>query len=233
MEAGRVRSWRSAFRRIETIAAAVAVWIGAHASAVSGADGPSAELVRRVQARFDATSDFTADVDQELQVASAGRTLRAHGTVAFKRPGKMRWALQNDEPQVIVADGTTLWFYQPAEKQVLKAPFRAAFRSSTPVSFLTGVGRIEDDFDASVESRNEREIRLLLVPKKSEGEIGRLELTVDAATSDITAAEVHDPLGNVTKLAFSNLRRNTGLDESLFHFDAPAGVDVVEAPIGD
>jgi len=31
------------------------------------------------------------------------------------------------EPQVIVADGQTLWFYQPKEHQVMKAPFDAAF----------------------------------------------------------------------------------------------------------
>ena len=49
-------------------------------------------------------------------------------------------------PQTVVADGTTLWLYQPKEQQVMKAPFDAAFRSTTPISFLTGVGRITDDF---------------------------------------------------------------------------------------
>jgi outer membrane lipoprotein-sorting protein len=43
---------------------------------------------------------------------------------------------------------------------------------------------------------------------------------------------VRDPLGNLTKLEFSNLRRNTGLGDALFRFDVPAGVDVIEAPIG-
>jgi outer membrane lipoprotein carrier protein len=145
----------------------------------------------------------------------------------------MRWMLQNDEPQVIVADGTTLWFYQPEERQVLKAPFRAAFRSTTPVSFLTGVGRIDDDFNVTLEGRNEREIYLQLVPKRDGGEIGRLKLTVDAATFDIVAAEVRDPLGNLTRLRFTDLQRNGGLADSLFQFEVPPGVDVVEAPIGD
>ena len=109
-----------------------------------------AEVVRRVQERFDATADLSARVDQELVVASAGKTLRAKGTVAFKRPGKMRWHLSDGGTQVIVADGTTLWFYQPDEQQVLTAPFRAAFRSSTPISFLTGVGRLGDDFEVAL-----------------------------------------------------------------------------------
>ena len=45
----------------------------------------------------------------------------------------MRWTLTEGVSQVIVADGKTLWFYEPDEQQVLKAPFQNAFRSSTPI----------------------------------------------------------------------------------------------------
>jgi len=191
------------------------------------------DVVPRVQERFDATKDLTASVDQELVVASAGKTLHATGTVAFKRPGKMRWQLANGDTQVIVADGATLWFYQPEEKQVLKAPFRAAFRSSTPVSFLTGVGRLSEDFDVQLDGEGDGVIYLALRPRKAEGELGRLRLTVDAKSYDIVGAEVADPLGNITRLRFSDLRRNTGLDDAQFKFDVPPGVDVIEAPIGN
>jgi chaperone LolA len=200
---------------------------GAFAAAAVG------DVVRHVQERIDATKDFTAAVDQELVVASAGKTVHATGTVAFKRPGKMRWTLTDGSAQVIVADGTTLWFYQPDEQQVLKAPFQAAFRSSTPVSFLTGVGRISDDFDATVDGEGDGVLYLALRPRRAEGELGRLRLTVDARTYDIVGAEVNDPVGNVTRLRFSDLRRNTDLADAQFRFDVPPGVDVIEAPIGN
>ncbi|MFQ5668778.1 MAG: outer membrane lipoprotein carrier protein LolA, partial [Candidatus Binatia bacterium] len=90
-------------------------------------------IVRKVQERYDSTRDFTAHVTQEMTIASLGRTTTAHGTVAFKKPGKMRWDLIQDDPQVIIADGKTLWLYQPQEHQVLKAPFDLAFRSTTPI----------------------------------------------------------------------------------------------------
>ncbi len=196
-------------------------------------NGPPAEgIVEQVQARLDALNDFTATVHQELVVVSAGRTLKAEGTVAFKRPGKMRWTFDDGEAQIIVADGTTLWFYQPHEEQVLKAPFQAAFRSTTPISFLTGVGRISEDFDVTLGGRDGGRVQLALRPRRGEGELGRLWLTVDAESYDIVAAEIHDPLGNVTRLRFSDLRRNTGLADSLFRFEIPPGVDVIEAPIG-
>jgi outer membrane lipoprotein carrier protein len=194
---------------------------------------PVPEAVRRVQERLDATKDFTATVDQELVVASAGKTLHATGTVAFKRPGRMRWSLTDGAPQVIVADGTTLWFYQPDEHQVLKAPFQAAFRSSTPISFLTGVGRLAEDFDVTLDGNGDGVLYLALRPRRGEGELGRLRLTVDAQSYDIVGAEIVDPVGNITRLRFSNLRRNAGLDDTQFQFAVPPGVDVVEAPIGN
>jgi len=213
-----------------------AIWVGVFALITAEAGSSRAvsveEIVRRVQARFDATADFTADVHQELLVASTGRTLSARGTVAFKRPGKMRWTLENHEKQVIVADGVTLWLYQPDEQQVLKSPFESAFRSSAPISFLTGVGRIGDDFQASLDGTDDGAVQLLLVPRRDEQELGRLRLSVETKEYGIVGAEIRDPMGNVTKLRFSNIRRNVGLADSLFHFDVPPGVDVIEAPIG-
>jgi len=216
-------------RRPSLVVAVLALACTARAAATAEVG----DVVRHVQERFDATKDFTAKVDQDLVIASAGKTVHATGTVAFKRPGKMRWTLTDGTSQVIVADGTTLWFYQPDEKQVLKAPFNAAFRSSTPISFLTGVGRLSDDFEVTLDGEGEGVLHLALRPRRGEGEFGRLRLTVDKQTYDIVGAEIFDPVGNVTRLRFSDLRRNTGLEDARFAFEVPPGVDVIEAPIGN
>ncbi len=204
---------------------------------LSAAEPGAAVLAQRVQARYDATEDFTANVTQEMTVASLGKTIRSEGTLAFKKPGKMRWEFPGDAAQTIVADGTTLWLYQPAEKQVLKAPFQAAFRSSTPISFLAGVGRISEDFDVSVAGDETPPnagdaVDLLLVSKRDADTVGRLRLTVVRDSGDIRAAAITDPLGNVTRLEFSNMQRNVHLAAERFVFEVPPGVDVIAAPIG-
>lgn len=190
------------------------------------------EIVRQVQTRYDQTNDFTAHVHQDLLVASTGQSFPADGEVMFKRPGRMRWKLKGIDEQVIVADGSVLWLYQPEEKQVLKAPFQSAFRSTTPISFLTGVGKLADDFDVTIVDSGEKEIYLELQPKKAEGEFGRLRLIVNPTTYDIAGAEVRDPVGNLTKLRFSDLRRNVGVEDAQFTFAVPPGVDIIEVPIG-
>jgi len=209
-----------------------AVLFPSAAAAGDPAAADVAAVVAQVQARYDATTDFTARVRQEHTLSSAGKTITYVGSVAFKKPGRMRWELRNDDEQIIVADGQTLWFYQPAEKQVLRAPFRAAFRSTTPVSFLTGVGRLADDFEVKLERRDGERLRLELRPRQGEEEIGRMWLVVAAGTHDIVGAEVRDELGNVTRISFEEMQRNVGIDDGRFAFAVPSGVDVVDAPIG-
>ncbi len=221
--------WSAWFLPVLLIASPIFAVLAALGDDVS----PGAEtVVAGVQARFDEMTDLRADVVQEVYLASLERTVTAKGTVTFKRPGKMRWKLSGDEPQIIVADGETVWFYQPEDEQVLKAPLDSVFRSSTPVSFLTGVGRIAEDFDAAVGSSSTSAIELVLSPKRDNGDVGRLELVVAPDSFEIAEARVTDPVGNVTKLIFTNRRRNTGVKDDEFEFEVPSGVDVVEAPIG-
>lgn len=190
------------------------------------------DLARRVQDRYDATEDFVADVTQEMMVASLGKTMVSHGTVAFKKPGRMRWEFDDQEKQIIVADGETLWFYRPEEQQVFKAPFDTAFRSTTPISFLTGVGRITEDFDVSFDGETEdgEQYILKLVPQRADPDVGQLRLFVTRDNADIHGAEVRDPLGNVSTLRFKKVRRNVGLKDDRFVFEIPPDVDIITAP---
>lgn len=214
--------------RLARVGGLIAVVVAGSAHALD-----AAALVRKVQQRYDTTNDFTAAVTQEMTIASLGKTTTASGTVAFKKPGKMRWEFDHDTPQIVVADGTTLWLYQPKERQVIKTPFREAFRSTTPISFLTGVGRLAQDFEASIAGTSDdgKLVSLTLVPRRDSAAIGTLRLTVARETGEIRGAEITDPLGNVSRLRFTDIRRNRNLPDDRFVFRIPPGVDVVTSPL--
>ena len=194
---------------------------------------PSAQIAQRLQARYDSTKNFRADFRQETTIASVGQGEEAFGTVVFMKPGRMRWEFQTPQRQTIVADGTTLWIHQPDERQVLKAPFTAAFASNTPVSFLTGVGRIKDDFTVAPDPRgcNAQRLYVKLLPKGDQA-LGALSLAVTRPSYDIVEASITDPVGNLTTLSFSNVTRNVELADDAFRFVVPEGTDVVAAPGG-
>jgi outer membrane lipoprotein carrier protein len=185
-------------------------------------------IVKKLQSRYDSTDGFRADFTQEVESATLGQKVESRGTVMFKKPGRMRWEF-SEPPQTLVSDGKFFWFYQPAEKQVLKTPFHQVFSSTTPASFLLGVGRLDQDFNISLTGETADSYQLHLTPKKDPEALGLLDLVVSAKTFDILQVTVTDPLGNVTRLHFSNIDRKASLDDTLFHFTVPPGVDVIEA----
>lgn len=200
--------------------------------AASASDCPDpATIVKKLQARYDETRAFKSKFVQEMKVASLGVSDKADGTVVFKKPGKMRWDFQTPKAQQIISDGTTLWISQPDDRQVLKAPFQGAFVSTTPVSFLLGVGRITDDFRPEVDPRGCTATHLYVrLAAKSSEDIGAVSFGVDRATYDIVEAAVTDPLGNVTTLTFSEIARNVDVPDATFEFVVPTGVDVITPP---
>lgn len=223
--------------RMLALAFAVVLWsapraaTGAASASPSSADCPDpATIVKKLQARYDETRAFRAEFVQEMKVASLGVSDRAEGTVVFKKPGKMRWDFQTPTAQQIVSDGTTLWISQPEDRQVLKAPFQGAFVSTTPVSFLLGVGRITDDFRPEADPRGCTPTTLHVRLAAKSADIGAIAFGVDRATYDIVEAAVTDPLGNVTTLTFTGIARNVDVPDATFDFVVPPGADVITPP---
>ena len=202
---------------------------------VSAAPDRAAMAVGLVQARYDETATLSGRFVQEVSLGASGRVIRSEGTLKFHKPGRMRWEYEGPDPQILIADGKTLWIHQPEDAQVLRAPLEQAFASSTPVSFLFGVARLGEDFRAKIlpPGRN-GSLRLRLEPKApdAQGASGVLVLEVDPTTYDLRAAVVRDPLGNQTRVALVDIRRNLTLDDSLFIFERPPGTDVQQAPSG-
>ena len=112
---------------------------------------------------------------------------------------------------------------------MIKAPLGEAFQATTPITFLAGLGRLDRDFEATLEGDEPERWRLQLVPRRDAG-IGTLRLTVRKKDASIEEARISDPVGTTTRIAFSNERRNVALDAERFHFTPPSGVDVIRPP---
>jgi outer membrane lipoprotein carrier protein len=188
------------------------------------------DAVKKLQQRYDRTDTLQADFDQTVESATLAGTLESKGTVAFEKPNKMRWDYTSPEPQLIVGDGETLWIYQPDLKQVIKAPLKEAFTSTTPVTFLAGLGQVERDFEVSLEQDTPQQWFLRLVPKKKDQGLGDMVLGVRKSDASVAEARIKDPAGTTTRIRFSNEKLNAPVAADRFTFTPPAGVDVVRPP---
>ena len=187
------------------------------------------DALAKVQSRYESTKTMEADFRQTVESPTLAAPLKTSGKVAFEKPNRMRWDYEPPDQQTIVGDGQSLWLFQPDMNQVIKAPLGEAFQASTPLTFLSGLGSLERDFDTSLEKETPDSWVLKLVPKKDSA-LGVLGLTVRKSDASIAEARITDSVGTVTKIAFSNEKRNGKIDAARFTFTPPPGVDVVKPP---
>ena len=193
------------------------------------AEPKSAEqIVDALQKNYDATIDFIADFQQETEVKTLNRSLKAWGKLSFKRPGKMLWRYEEPKGQIVLTDGSHLYFLQPEQNQVIKSPLKNAFRSDIPLSFLLGLGNLKKDFSAVIKTTEKDEYILRLEPKGEAGGFSEILLGVSRSSADIVWVSIRDAANNLTSLRFSNMKKGVGLKDSLFRIEIPDGVDIVE-----
>ena len=187
---------------------------------------PADALARDLQTRYQSISDFSADFVQSYRAGVLKTQTRESGTVAVKKPGKMRWTYVKPERKEFVSDGSKMSIYIPEDKQVIERD--TADQATTPDLFLSGRGDIARDFTPSyVDSTVAGTIALKLVPRKSEPEYEYLILALDPVSLQIRGLTIRDHQGGESTLTFANIRENRGLSDKDFVFRPPRGVTVV------
>jgi outer membrane lipoprotein carrier protein len=186
------------------------------------------QVLDRLQRHYRDTNSFKAKFNEEIATVGAPKRQR-QGTVSFRKPGRMRWEFSDPEKQTIVSDGETLYSYDPDLNQVVETPLKHALKSSSATSFLLGIGNINRDFKAAFANPpTPTGLVDLILDAKTGGY--KIEIGLDPSTYNLMTLTLTDQLGDVTKIAFSDVRDNVELPDSDFAFNAPAGADVVTAP---
>jgi len=212
-------------------ALALAPFAATAGEAGTGAD----EIVASLQAVYEGVDVLKASFVQETTARALRKTFAEKGTLYFKKPAKMLWDYDEPAGKKIIMDGRFLWMVMPGEPHVYRQAFSKAFETSTPLAFLTGVGRLDDEFritvaPASAGTGEDAVHRLTLEAKAKDSPIRPMELLVDGTSFLVTAVESTDLLGNVTEIHFDHIEINVELAEDLFVYTPPPGVHVVEPP---
>lgn len=185
----------------------------------------AAEVISRLQKKYESISSIKADFAQE--VTSKGMPAqKSEGRVWFKKPGKMRWEYRKPAKDIIVSDGETIWLYQPDLNQVIEKSATST-ASAMATDFLSGIGEIEKEFAVSLSRAEGGDYLLTLTPKEEEPGMKKLVLSVDRETFIVKKTVLTDYFGNQTAVTFRDIRTNPSLKDSLFRFTPPKGAAVV------
>ncbi len=195
---------------------------------VAGAPDTAGDLARAVQRRYDTIRDFTASFEHAYRGGVLRTTVVERGSAAFKRPGMMRWTYTDPERKEFVCDGTRIYSYIPADRQVVVSRLPPPDAAPLPILFLAGQGDVTRDFTATLEpGPSGGRATLKLVPRMPDADYAFMRLTVEQPSLRIVGLSTVDLQGGQSTFTFTNLQENRGLADKQFAFRIPRGVDVL------
>lgn len=147
------------------------------------------------------------------------------GLVYMQRPNRFRWEYQHPYEQLIVADGERVWVYDKDLEQITVKTLNKIL-GKTPAFLLSRNRRLEEDFFVNQQPSQEGKTRYQLLPKDADASFEKMYLNLHGKT--LQSLELVDNLGQTTYITFPRLNPNFSLDEGLFIFTPPAGVDILK-----
>ena len=204
---------------------ALIAWSGV---AVAGAQTPLDSYLTQLKTlRAEFSQTVTDSKGREVQAAA--------GKLTIVRPGKFRWELTPNSsagggaqsPQLMVADGKNLWFYDRDLEQVSVKPAASAL-TATPAGLLSGEGDVRQWFNVSAAGRRDGYDWVKVVPKQGDADIREAQLAFDK--SDLRRMVLKDKLGQTVRLEFLKSERNAAVADTDVRFSPPAGADVIGTP---
>jgi outer membrane lipoprotein carrier protein len=189
------------------------------------------QILEQVENKY-TNSKFSADFIQKSTIKAMNITDTATGKVYIKYPGMMRWEYEKPDRQIIITDGDKLWVFRPEDNQVMTGKAPTFFRDGKGASFLSDIRLIRQKFDISLEPGppEERDLfhHLILKPLEKTLDISEIRLMVSRQTFNVLQVMTLNFYGDETRIDLINFAFGVDMDDSLFSFTIPEGVDVIQ-----
>ena len=161
---------------------------------------------------------------QEVFDARGKHKEASTGRVAVSAPRLFRWEYVKPYPQLIVADGKTVWVHDPDLQQVSRRP-QGVEEANSPLAILLDPSKLDRDFVVKDAGKSGGLEWLELTPKQVEAPFksARLGFTHNS----LSQMEYVDALGQRTRISFSGWQRNPAFARGTFVYVPQKGVDVI------
>jgi outer membrane lipoprotein carrier protein len=232
------------FARAITLCLAVAVLIeGSALNAASTPPSPGViaaaqevslnSLIDGVQAKYSRMRGLEAEFTQ-IYWGREGRTLREHGRLLLKRPGKAKWEYTSPERKLFIADGKYIYFFVYGERHATRAQIKESVDPQVPFLFLLGRGQLRRDFSLIELAADEQpamagNLVLRLVPKRAPEDFKQLLAEVSPSTFEVRRLVIFERNGSRMDFILSNVRENYIAPDTEFQFAPPPGVTLKNA----
>ncbi len=190
-------------------------------------------IERKIEAAYEGVAGLSMSFEQvnswsdlpEAGEVSKGKLWAAGG-------GRLRMEYSEPPGHLLVSDGVLVWVYVPENKQAVVDSVRGGERTAMAdmiMNFLAA-GRVSL---AGVEDVRGKSCYVLDVCDVSDPPgLESVKIWVDPETWLARGLALEDVNGNLTSFTFWDTKKLKKVEEDLFVFKAPPGVEVVQSPVG-
>ncbi len=197
-----------------------------------------ADVLSGLKDRYTHMTGMAADYIRVTTSPSMEKTYKtsssqtASGRLFYKKPNKLRLNQTAPDPELLITDGTTVWWYIPEENVVQKYSGQALMSQLEPLlDFLNGLGDLEKSFSVSlfpIIVKGESRFELTLEPKTKGTNLQELIVWLNADDYTLTGFRFTSILREVTEFELSAVIFNPGINDDTFQFQVPDEAEVIE-----
>ncbi|MDR2935429.1 MAG: outer-membrane lipoprotein carrier protein LolA [Candidatus Adiutrix sp.] len=155
----------------------------------------------------------------------------ATGVLYWARPDRLLLDQVSPQPEVMVTDGTTVWWHVPSENLVYRyRNIDVAGELKPLLVFLGGLEALTRDFDlapTSPDPARPGQLGLELTPREGDRSVDHLTVWCDE-TFALTGFGFTALTGETTDFFLNGLAENPQLAAGMFAFKIPRGAEVLE-----
>jgi outer membrane lipoprotein carrier protein len=154
------------------------------------------------------------------------------GTLWLKKPSRMRWEYHVPREKLFLIDSQTAYFYITGDRQAKKTPAKNLDDLRSPLRYLLGKTKLEKELEGlslapDLTALQAGDVVMRGVPKIMKDRISEVVLEV-SPSHQIHRIVIHGVDSTITDFRFSQIEENVPVQDSLFRFTPPPGVDTIE-----
>jgi len=185
---------------------------------------------RMVDEHYNHLKTFKASFTEIYQGDGISRT--ESGTLWLKKPSRMRWEYHVPREKLFLIDSQTAYFYVTGDRQAKKTPAKNLDDLRSPLRYLLGKTKLEKELEglslapdlAPLQPGN---VVMRGVPKILKDRVSEVVLEV-SPSHQIHRIVIHGLDSTITDFRFSQIEENVPVQDSLFRFTPPPGVETIE-----
>jgi outer membrane lipoprotein carrier protein len=178
-----------------------------------------------LQRFLDGFNSLEANFVQRLINENGDELEKTEGVLHLQQPGKFHWSYEIPYTQKIISNGDVLWVFDEDLEQLTIREMGDAI-DQTPAGIILGNNDIAEHFVQVNMGVIENHDWIELTPRNLEAQYNNIRIGFE--DSKLTMMIIVDNLGQTTRIDFSNVEKNIKLSSTLFEFEVPEGIDVID-----